>query len=125
MFLMLQSCSHYPYLMLLQKTGLSVGPFQLRWYTTSLNRLILKMSFWHPKFQTNWFTFGSWVTICLIVPSVCLVIVSSAQLCKKIFTEPTNEPIISSQQETFLEPVVSNVHNILTPTVLSGFICLF
>lgn len=111
-FLMFQSCSHYPYLTFLQKTGLSVGPFQLRWYTTSLNRLVLKMSFWNPKLQTNWFTIGSWITICLIVPSVCLVIMSSAQLCKKIFTEPTNESAMS-QQETFLEPVVSNPHNIL------------
>lgn len=92
--------------MLLQKTGLSVGPFQLRWYTTSLNRLILKMSFWHPKFQTNWFTFGSWITICLIIPSICLVIVSSAQLCKKIFTESTSEPS-NNHQDTFLEPIVS------------------
>jgi len=94
--------------MLMQKTGLSVGPFQLRWYTTSLNRLILKMSFWQPKFQTNWFTFGSWITICLIIPSICLVIVSSAQLCKKIFTEPTSEPS-SNQQDTFLEPIVSKI----------------
>ncbi|XP_026804668.1 membrane-bound transcription factor site-2 protease [Rhopalosiphum maidis] len=105
----LKSCSHYPYLMLMQKTGLSVGPFQLRWYTTSLNRLILKMSFWQPKFQTNWFTFGSWITICLIIPSICLVIVSSAQLCKKLFTEPTSEPS-SNQQDTFLEPIVPGIN---------------
>lgn len=64
------------------------------------------MSFWQPKFQTGWFTFGSWITICLIVPSVCLVIVSSVQLCKKIFTEPSNEPL-RTQQETFLEPIVT------------------
>lgn len=93
----------------MQKTGLSVGPFQLRWYTTSLNRLILKMSFWHPKFQTNWFIFGSWITICLIVPSICLVIVSSVQLCKQIFTEHSNEPLIN-QQDAILEPIVINSH---------------
>lgn len=103
--------------MLIQKTGLSVGPFQLRWYTTLLNRLILKMSFWHPKFQTNWFTFGSWITICLIIPSVCLVIVSSAQLCKKIFTVPTSEPS-SNQQDTFLEPIVSEISIILDKAFL-------
>lgn len=100
-----QSCSLVPYLLFVQKTGLSVGPFQLRWYTTSLNRLILKMSFWHPRFQTYWFTFGSWLTICLIVPSVCLVIVSSVQLCQKIFTEPTNEPS-ANQQDVILKPIV-------------------
>lgn len=103
-----QSCSHYPYLVFMQNTGLSVGLFQLRWYTTSLNRLILKLSFWYPKFQTNWFTFGSWITICLIVPCICLVIVSSVQLCKKVFTEPINEPL-TNQQEIFLEPIVNNI----------------
>lgn len=109
LYVFFQSCSHYPYLVFMQKTGLSVGPFQLRWYTTSLNRLILKLSFWYPKFQTDWFTFGSWITICLIVPSICLVIVSSVQLCKKVFTEPTNESILTYQQETFLEPIVSDI----------------
>lgn len=108
-FFLFQSCSHYPYLLFMEKTGLSVGPLQLRWYTTSLNRLILKMSFWHPKFQTNWFTFGSWITICLIVPSICLVIVSSAQLCKKIFAEPINNEVSSNQHDTFLEPIVSKI----------------
>lgn len=64
------------------------------------------MSFWNPKFQTAWFTFGSWITICLIVPSICLVVVSSAQLCKHIFTEPSDEPF--QKQTTFLEPIVRN-----------------
>lgn len=67
------------------------------------------MSFWHPKFQSDWFTFGSWITICLIVPSICVVIVSSAQLCKKIFTDsPTNE-LSSNQPDTFLEPIVNKI----------------
>jgi len=104
-----QSCSNYPYLVFMQKTGLSIGPFQLKWFTTSLNRLILKMSFWNPKLQTNWFTFGSWITICLIVPSICLVIVSSVQLCKTIFIEPSVESSMT-QQEMFLEPVVSTLN---------------
>lgn len=102
-----QSCSHYPYLVFMQKTGLSVGPFQLRWYTTSLNRLILKMSFWHPRIQSDWFTFGSWITICLIVPSICVVIVSSAQLFKQIFTESTANGPSANQPDVFLEPIVS------------------
>lgn len=107
--LLFQSCSHYPYLVFMEKTGLSFKPFQLRWYTTSLNRIILKMSLWHPKFLANWFTFGSWITICLIVPSVCLIILTSAQLCEKIFREPTNEPS-TNQQNIFLEPIVINLH---------------
>lgn len=96
-------------MMLIQRTGLSVGPLNLRWYTTSLNRLILKMSFWQPKFQTNWFTFGSWITICLIIPSICLVFVSSVQLCKKIFTEPTSELSNNQQDTLILEPIVSKI----------------
>lgn len=104
--ILFQTCSLVPYLALVHKTGLSVGPFQLRWYTTSLNRLILKMSFWHPRFQTCWFTFGSWITICLIVPSICLVIVSSVQLFKKILTEPNNNELSAIQQDIILEPVV-------------------
>lgn len=88
----------------MEKTGITFKPFQLRWYTTSLNRLILKISLWHPEFLSNWFTFGSWITISLVVPSVCLIIVTSARLCTKIFSEPS-----TNQQNILLEPIVINI----------------
>ncbi|XP_050523676.1 membrane-bound transcription factor site-2 protease isoform X2 [Daktulosphaira vitifoliae] len=101
-----KSCSHYPYLVFLQKTGITIGPFQLQWYTTSFNRMILKMSFWNPKFQTLWFTFGSWVTICLIVPSICLVIVSCLQICRRMYSES----LTVKSQTIFLEPIVPGIN---------------
>ena len=44
-----------PYLSMLDKTGLSVSVCQLRWHTTTFNRLFLRIGQWRPRFLRAWF----------------------------------------------------------------------
>ncbi|XP_014240010.1 membrane-bound transcription factor site-2 protease [Cimex lectularius] len=68
-----KSCSHYPYLYFLSKTGIQILPFRINWFTTAFNRQIQKWSSKRPKLQTAWFTAGTWVSIC-IMPMAFLLI---------------------------------------------------
>lgn len=63
---------HYPYDAFLRGTGLTIKFFRLQWYTTALNRTIVKWASNYPKFFRISFDCGVWVSvIALPIVFVC------------------------------------------------------
>ena len=46
------------YIGFLGRTGINVSAGQVRWYTTYMNRLFIRLAQWRPRFWKFWFTFG-------------------------------------------------------------------
>lgn len=67
-----QSCMHYPYDAFLRGTGLTVKLFRLQWYTTALNRPIIKWAHNYPKIFAFSFDIGVFVAIFLL-PLACIL----------------------------------------------------
>ncbi|BET01088.1 protease m50 membrane-bound transcription factor site 2 protease [Nesidiocoris tenuis] len=69
-----KSCSHYPYLYFLNKTGLEVKPFQIQLFTTAFNRQIQKWGAKRPRLLAAWFNAGKYVTIVTMPMAVLLIL---------------------------------------------------
>lgn len=54
---------HYPYQAFMNGTGLNVKLFRIHWYTTALNRSIIKWAFNYPKFFKCSFDIGALVSV--------------------------------------------------------------
>ncbi|XP_046399082.1 membrane-bound transcription factor site-2 protease isoform X2 [Ischnura elegans] len=96
----LKSCSHYPYLYFLEKTGLKVGPGRIQWCTTVVNSYFQKIVRYNPNFWRRWFALGVWVT-CLMLPVAVYLVASTtvSNLWKKNQLDnhnlsPSLEPMI-------------------------------
>lgn len=63
---------HYPYQAFLNGTGLTVKFFRIHWYTTALNRSIVKWASNYPKLLKYSFNVGVWVSV-ITLPIVFLV----------------------------------------------------
>jgi S2P endopeptidase len=64
--------SPYPYT--LSRLGVEIKLFQVRWYTTGLNRLFTRIGSIRPNFWNLWFSLGAWVSALLIVPAMFLLV---------------------------------------------------
>jgi hypothetical protein len=99
---MFQSCSHVPYLLFLQNTGLEVSFLRLRWFTTGLNRTFQRWGRWRPQVQAVWFSVG-------VACSLVLMPVAAFLVLRGLFASTSAQH--ESQPLAFeLEPVVSIRH---------------
>lgn len=71
-----KSCMMLPYIEFLKKSGISVRFFRIQFYTTNLNRTIVKWSSKMPSIYRNSFKLGSYVTMILFPVAICLVVAS-------------------------------------------------
>lgn len=95
----MQSCSHYPYIRFLKKTGLNIGLIKIKWFTTAFNSTLLHLSTFQSKFLLKWFSLGVFVTLLLIPLSIVLLIMSIADVLR-------SEKMNSEEQTMILEPMV-------------------
>lgn len=99
-----KSCSHYPYLYFLHNTGLQVQVFQLRWFTTSFNRFILKCGSWKPKILDLWFSLGT--TCCLVLlPVAVYVVIRTA-----VYAWHTDLETSGTKPALIIEPMVPGLN---------------
>ncbi|XP_033112702.1 membrane-bound transcription factor site-2 protease-like isoform X2 [Anneissia japonica] len=56
------------------RNGIQVTVAQVRWYSTCLNRVFLKVGQWKPALTRVWFTAGVWFGIAAMLSSIALLI---------------------------------------------------
>lgn len=61
-----QSCMNKPYFMFLQGTGITLNVGRIRWYTTAMNRTVVKWASRNPQMLNHSFDLGVWVSIVLL-----------------------------------------------------------
>lgn len=64
--MLFQSCMNKPYFMFLQGTGITLNVGRIRWYTTMLNRSVVKWASRNPQMLNYSFDIGVWVSIVLL-----------------------------------------------------------
>lgn len=69
---------HYPYLALLEGTGLKFGFLHMSWYTAAFNRTVYKWGSKSPRFLQQWFSLGCYTTLILLPVAVGIVLKSGA-----------------------------------------------
>lgn len=69
---------HYPYLALLDGTGLKFGFLHVSWYTSAFNRTVYRWGSSSPRFLQQWFSLGSYITLILLPISIIIVLKSGA-----------------------------------------------
>ncbi|XP_063985933.1 membrane-bound transcription factor site-2 protease [Diachasmimorpha longicaudata] len=101
---MFRSCSHIPYLLFLENTGLEVKTFSIKWFTGALNRPLVKWGTSRSKFWMLWFNLGVVVTIVLLP-------VASFILIKMIVVMFLSGPKGDKVEVTWeLEPMIPGVN---------------
>ncbi|KAI8498651.1 Membrane-bound transcription factor site-2 protease [Branchiostoma belcheri] len=58
----------------LHRMGLSVSLGQVRWYTTGLNRMFVRLASWQSPWQRAWFSAGVWFAYAAMVGSIVLLV---------------------------------------------------
>ena len=71
------------YLQFLDTTGLSVSIGQIRWYTTSFNRLLLRFGQWKSRWLQAWFTGGMYFGVVAMFVAVILLVVTLINAVKR------------------------------------------
>ena len=71
------------YLQFLDTTGLSVSIGQIRWYTTSFNRLLLRFGQWKARWLQAWFTGGMYFGVVAMFVAVILLVVTLINAVKR------------------------------------------
>ena len=71
---MLRWFTFVPYMNCMASSGIHIGVLQVKWYTTSLNRLFSRMGTWRPSLLRLWFVVGAWVSAILIIPAMVLLV---------------------------------------------------
>ncbi|GAB0090807.1 Membrane-bound transcription factor site-2 protease [Sergentomyia squamirostris] len=69
-----KSCMHHPYRAFLDGTGFTVKFLRLEWYTTALNRTLVKFSTSSPRLLSKSFDLGVYSTLLLLPASVVLLL---------------------------------------------------
>ena len=64
----------YNKLNFLQRFGIEVSLFQIKWFTQQFNRFFLKCGNWHRDLIIGWFSFGAFFSCLLILPSMVLLV---------------------------------------------------
>ena len=80
------------YVELLTQTGVSVSIAQLRWYTTCLNRLFVRIGSWKPNFLKTWFTLG----VCFgLIAMVMAVFLLTLMVVNTLWQKPVEQQILT------------------------------
>jgi hypothetical protein len=58
----------------LQRCGIEVSLFQIKWFTQRFNRLFLRCGNWHRKAIVVWFSIGAFFSVMLILPAMLLLV---------------------------------------------------
>ncbi|CAH0384965.1 unnamed protein product [Bemisia tabaci] len=104
-----KSCCHYPYIVLMKKSGITIGLMNIQWFTTAFNRLIQKWGTVRPKCLATWYCIGSVVSIALMPVATILIIVRIGYSIKDFFQEDSNGEKSHFAGITF-EPVIPGLN---------------
>ncbi|XP_043210725.1 membrane-bound transcription factor site-2 protease-like [Amphibalanus amphitrite] len=104
----LKSCLHLPYLNLLEASGVTVRPLQLKWSTRALNRPFQRWGGGGGRLARLWFSAGVWVTCALLVPSVLLLLHTVHSLLRPAAAE--GAAATAAPPAFVLEPVLPGVN---------------
>ncbi|XP_064487641.1 membrane-bound transcription factor site-2 protease-like [Ornithodoros turicata] len=77
---MLKSCMMFPYIAWMERNGISLKLLRLQIYSTRFNRPIHLLGRRKSRFLYWWFTLGTFVSICAVVPSVWILITTAFSL---------------------------------------------
>uniref|UniRef100_A0A1L8DTQ4 Membrane-bound transcription factor site-2 protease n=1 Tax=Nyssomyia neivai TaxID=330878 RepID=A0A1L8DTQ4_9DIPT len=69
-----KSCMHHPYRLFLDGTGFTVKFLRIEWYTTALNRSLVKWSTSSPRLLARLFDVGVYCTLILLPVSLVLLL---------------------------------------------------
>jgi len=73
---LLRTCQNYPYIWLMEKTGLVLKFGQIRWTTARYNRIFVWLGSRRPKFLQLWFNLGAIFGLLAVVPSIGVLLVT-------------------------------------------------
>ncbi|KAF0313640.1 Membrane-bound transcription factor site-2 protease [Amphibalanus amphitrite] len=104
----LKSCLHLPYLNLLEASGVTVRPLQLKWSTRALNRPFQRWGAGGGRLARLWFSAGVWVACALLVPSVLLLLHTVHSLLRPAAAE--GAAATAAPPAFVLEPVLPGVN---------------
>ncbi|GAB1599416.1 membrane-bound transcription factor site-2 protease-like [Argonauta hians] len=90
---------HLNYFRFLERTGISISVGQLRWYTTCLNRLFIRLGQSKPFFLQMWFSFG-------VAFGLVSMLISMFVLTLMVFNTLSDQPV----DQQVLTPVMPGVN---------------
>ncbi|XP_011297260.1 membrane-bound transcription factor site-2 protease [Fopius arisanus] len=102
--MLFRSCSHIPYLLFMENTGLEVKTLSIKWFTGAFNRPLVKWGTSRSKFWILWFNLGVVVTIVLL-PVVSVILIK--MLVVMFLSGPKGE---RPAAEWELEPMIPGVN---------------
>ena len=102
------------YLQFLDTTGLSVSIGQIRWYTTSFNRLLLRFGQWKARWLQAWFTGGMYFGVVAMFVAVILLVVTLINAVKR---KPAEKQVL-----TPVVRIVRMLHKFPLPVVIADLL---
>lgn len=76
---LLRSCQNHPYIRLMERAGIVLKFGQIRLTTTRYNRIFVWLGNKKVKFQKIWFSIGAVIAALLVVPSICILVMTIAR----------------------------------------------
>ncbi|KAK2584852.1 hypothetical protein KPH14_006290 [Odynerus spinipes] len=89
-----KSCCHFPYIYLLENSGLEVQLMRIKWFTTTFNRKIMKWGMNRSKFWTTWFNAGVIISIILLLIVMIEILRVTFNICSVGLTVQKNSPVL-------------------------------
>lgn len=121
-----KSCMMLPYLEFLKRFGISVRFFRLQFYTTGMNRTILKCTSRMPSLYRNSFKLGCYITM-ILFPIATILIVQSLFSVSSLTTSNGNaQAVMQSEDFARLEILLPGVNlplNQIGYYIAALFIC--
>lgn len=77
---MLKSCMMFPYITWMERKGVSLKLFRLQIHSTRFNRVIHLLGKRNSWFLYWWFTLGTFVSVCAVVPSVWILVTTALRM---------------------------------------------
>lgn len=104
-FELLQTCMLYPYVSMLERSGVSLKLLRAQFYFTRFNRVVHQMGRKNPRFLYWWFTVGTVVSIGCTVPAVWVLVKTASGMIRSAAT--------GTQEVQVLEPSASARFSVL------------
>ena len=121
LFVSLKGRNHAGYANLLNSLSIHISFMSVRWSTAGLNSLLVRLAGSKgSQFFRNWYSFGTYIALLLLLPSITLLVA----IATKSLLSISQGTAVSSENEMILQPVVPGV-NLPQSQLAHYFITIF
>ncbi|XP_058808850.1 membrane-bound transcription factor site-2 protease isoform X1 [Phymastichus coffea] len=116
------SCMHLPYINLLQKFGIEIQFFRIKWFTAAFNRPLMRWGLNRSRFWSLWYNLGLIVTIILLPVSTIVIL---KMTINNWFYTFDSESVKKEQVLEVMVPGINIPYNEIGYYIISLILCSF